>query len=77
MKLHHGEELYQKLKLTKIIAESNVENAMRKAIELKNRLEEVEKEIEEHLKTLAAAQKRLDDFMNSHQPNSNFFKENC
>jgi hypothetical protein len=77
MKLSHGEELYQKLKLTKIIAESNVENAMRKAIELKERLEEVEKELENHIKTLEISQKKLEDFINSHQPNSKFFKENC
>lgn len=76
MRLKDENEEYNKLKLTRTIAEFNFEEAMKKVYELRFQLEKAEKMAEEHQKTMLISQKKLDEFLNSFHSHSSFYKNN-
>lgn len=77
MKLNDENEEYKKLNITKVIAEYNFEESMKRVIELKSKLEKAEKLAAEHHETMLKAQKQLDEFLNSFHSHTNFYKKNC
>ena len=69
------ESVEKKLLLTRTICEHNVNEYTKSVVEIRNKLQRLEKELAERRESLAEVEAQLNNFYGQHASNSKFYKK--